>query len=129
MNTPPEGPPGGPLTTDELAELEGSLLPALERHHLRLLAHGLRTLQGIAGRHAGPAPDGAAIAAWVAEQAPIAGDQAFQASFSARLRQLADQLASIAGTRGVQPLDLSLGDLRAWAKAQADQRLEIIPGD
>ena len=36
------------IEADELAELESTLLPALERHHLRLLAHGLRTFQTVA---------------------------------------------------------------------------------
>ena len=33
------------LSEHDLQELESSLLPALERHHLRLLAHSLRCLQ------------------------------------------------------------------------------------
>ena len=33
------------LSETDLQELESSLLPALERHHLRLLAHSLRCLQ------------------------------------------------------------------------------------
>jgi hypothetical protein len=35
------------IEASELAELEATLLPALERHHLRLLAHGLRTFQAV----------------------------------------------------------------------------------
>jgi hypothetical protein len=41
------------LDPQELNLLDSTLLPSLERHHLRLLAHGLRTLQAAAGRRQG----------------------------------------------------------------------------
>lgn len=108
----------GPLSIAELAELEASQLTPRELHRLRLLAHGLRTLQQIAGRRAGPVPDTSTIALWAADQPAIAADLAFQAHFTAQLRQLADQLGAIAGARGMQALDLDLNDLRAWALAE-----------
>lgn len=108
----------GPLSIAELAELEASQLPPRELHRLRLLAHGLRTLQQIAGRRGGPVPDTSTIALWAADQPAIAADQAFQAHFTAQLQQLADQLGAIAGARGMQALDLDLNDLRAWALAE-----------
>ncbi|MCX5947431.1 MAG: hypothetical protein NTY67_04355 [Cyanobacteria bacterium] len=113
------------LNHAELAELESSLLPALERHHLRLLAHGLRTLQQIAGRSRGPAPDQGAIADWVRAQPQIADDPAFAAAFSTQLGAAARHLAAIATTPGLA-LDLSLAELVAWARRQADARVAII---
>ena len=56
------------LSQAELAELEASLLPALERHHLRLLAHSLRSLQAAAGRRSGPLPERAVLLAWALAQ-------------------------------------------------------------
>ncbi len=122
-----------PLTLAELAELEATLLPALERHHLRLLAHGLRTLQAIArstGAAAGSAalqpgalPDRAAIGAWVRQQPPIADDAAFQAALVEQLVATGWQLEPLAAELGRAPLTLELADLAAWATRQADQRL------
>ncbi|MEB3320878.1 MAG: hypothetical protein VKI63_08070 [Cyanobium sp.] len=123
MNHLPSTGSAGPLSADELTQLEATLLPTLERHHLRLLAHGLRTLQEIAGGPAGPTPAATAIAAWAANQAAITGDRSFQSRFTAQLQQLAEQLNTIADARGVEPLALELDDLCVWARMQADRRL------
>jgi hypothetical protein len=122
-----------PLTLAELEELEATLLPALERHHLRLLAHGLRTLQTIARSTVAPAeaaalqpaalPDRAAIDAWVRQQPPIADDAAFQAALVEQLMATGWQLERIAAELGRSPLTLELADLSAWATRQADRRL------
>lgn len=109
------------LTPEELAGLEATLLPALERHHLRLLAHGLRTLQAIAGR-AGEAPDGETIRQWVLRQDATAGDNAFAEAFRIQMLNVSEQLRGIAGP-SCQPLDLELDDLVRWARHQADCRL------
>lgn len=128
MTPEPCGPAAdGPLTLAELAELEATLLPALERHHLRLLAHGLRTLQGMSREatalEAGPLPDRAAISAWVQQQPPIADDAAFQAALVEQLLATGRQLEHLAAELGRAPLALTLADLIAWATRQADQRL------
>jgi hypothetical protein len=109
----------------ELAELERCLLPALERHHLRLLAHGLRTFQAVAGRRSGPLPPAAAWAAWAAQQPQLAADASFAASFLEQLTSLASQLEAIARSRSCDPLALELADLSHWAGQQADGRLAI----
>lgn len=111
-----------PLSEAELAELESTLLPALERHHLRLLAHGLRTLQQIAGRMDGPPPSGETIRLWVLGQPATAGDEAFAAAFSAQMVGLGAQLVRIAAPSR-QALDLDLTDLVTWARSQANARI------
>lgn len=113
----------GPLTPAELASLESTLLPALERHHLRLIAHGLRTLQAIAGRHTGPLPPASAVADWASRQPAIAADPDFQQAFVAQLASTAAQLQSLAETRDCSPLALELADLCDWAVGRADARL------
>ncbi len=121
----------GPLSPAELAELESTLLPALERHHLRLLAHGLRTLQAIATAHGSQPdrdklPDRAAIRAWAANQPQIAQDSAFIDLLSDQLESAGRQLAQLAAERGLPPLELELRDLTVWATTQANQRIAII---
>ena len=113
----------GPLSPSELAVLESTLLPALERHHLRLLAHGLRTLQAIAGRRCGAVPPAATIATWCRQHPRIADDPAFQLAFAAQLDAAGAQLEALAGVRGCAPLALTLEDLCSWAEERARQRL------
>ncbi len=121
----------GPLSPAELAELESTLLPALERHHLRLLAHGLRTLQAIAAADGAQPdsdelPDRSAIRSWAADQPPIAQDRAFIEILSSQLESAARQLEQLAADLGRPPLSLELKDLIAWARNQANQRIAII---
>jgi hypothetical protein len=111
------------LSPEELQQLEATLLPTLERHHLRLLAHGLRTLQAIAGRRSGELPPDAAVAAWAADQPVIAADAGFERAFLNQMGHVAAQLTAIADAAGQAPLDLDLPDLVHWASGQADRRL------
>ena len=110
------------LTADDLTALEATLLPALERHHLRLLAHGLRTLQQVAGRSHGAPPDAEAIRAWVLSQPATADDPCFAAAFTTQMLRVGEQLQAIAAPSR-EALSLDLPDLLAWARVQADSRL------
>jgi hypothetical protein len=112
-----------PLSASELSLLESTLLPALERHHLRLLAHGLRTLQSVAERRHGEPPEHRQIEAWAFAQMAIAEDPAFARAFAAQLHGAGAQLRSIAEGCGRETLALELEDLIHWARAQADARL------
>jgi hypothetical protein len=113
------------LSPDELQELEATLLPTLERHHLRLLAHGLRTLQAIAGQRAGGLPPEGAVAAWAATQPVIAADAGFAEAFLHQMGHVATQLAAIATASGREPLALDLADLVHWATREADRRVRL----
>jgi len=110
------------LSPEELATLEATLLPALERHHLRLLAHGLRTLQMIAACGSGPLPSRQEIHHWALQQPATAADAAFAEAFSLQMEALGVQLQALAGADG-EPLALELADLIRWARSQADERL------
>jgi hypothetical protein len=110
------------LSPEELATLEATLLPARERHHLRLLAHGLRTLQAIASCDSGPLPSRQVIHHWALQQPATAADPAFAAAFSLQMESLGLQLQAIAGAER-EPLALELPDLIRWTRSQADQRL------
>lgn len=114
------------LTPEDLELLEGSLLPALERHFLRLLAHGLRTFQAIAAASPDPAqlPNRQALQTWAAHQAPLAHDPAFQEAFLEQLSRLLEPLEEIAARHGQSVLSLELPQLVQWATDQADARLK-----
>ncbi len=120
-----------PLDSDAIARIDATQLPMRERHHLRLLSHGLRTLQAIATAHGSQRdsdklPDRAAIRAWAANQPQIAQDSAFIDLLSDQLESAGRQLAQLAAERGLPPLELELRDLTAWATKQANQRIAII---
>jgi hypothetical protein len=112
----------------ELRELEATLLPALERHHLRLLAHGLRTLQAVRRPRASELPDQAALEQWALAEPTIADDTRFREAFINQLLGVGVQLEHIAAGSGRGPLDLDLDDLVRWARRQADQRLSDSTG-
>ena len=139
------------LSPEELAELEASLLPALERHHLRLLAHSLRSLQAAAGRRSGPLPARAELLAWALKQPELQADPGFCQAFLDQLQGAGIQLEAIALEAGIvlktaqplntdaanpgaqppqpdpaEPLALGLADLVAWARQQADRRIANI---
>lgn len=128
--------PHGPLSTDELSQLEATLLPALERHHLRLLAHALRTLQQIAANQGLadspvqplPLPDAEAIRAWVGQQPAVAAEADFIDTLSQQLLASGAQLQQRAAKIGrSSALELRLDDLINWATEAADQRLVNAP--
>ena len=106
----------GPLSAAELAELEATLLPALERHHLRLLAHSLRSLQAMAAHQpAGALPGHDAMRAWASQQPALADSPCFQAVLVEQLEAAGRQLQQLATSLGRSPLALELGDLIASA--------------
>ncbi|NDC34645.1 MAG: hypothetical protein EBZ51_04480 [Synechococcaceae bacterium WB9_2_112] len=117
-----------PLSTAEINQLESTLLPALERHHLRLLAHALRTLQQVQ-RHTGsshlPAP--AAIEQWLLEQPGLTQDPDFCRTLALQLSSAGLQLEELGQQHGVPPLALELEALISWARDQADRRLATAP--
>ena len=105
-----------PLSAAELAELEATLLPALERHYLRLLAHSLRSLQAISAHQpAGALPGHDAICAWASQQPALADAPCFQAVLVEQLEAAGRQLQQLATTLNRAPLALELGDLIAAA--------------
>ena len=110
------------LSEQDLSELESTLLPALERHHLRLLAHSLRCLQQAAAPSDQlPAQEG--LTAWAQQQANLAVDPTFIPVLVEQLAKAAVQLKAIGEACNKTPLELEISDLVRWGQAQADQRL------
>ena len=99
------------LSPDEQHWIESLSLPAWEDHQLRLLAHGLRTLQTIASRRQGETPSSATIQAWVQAQPQIAADPGFTQAFVRELVGLGALFDRLATNRSVTPLSLELADL------------------
>ena len=118
----------GPLSSSELQQLEATLLPALERHHLRLLAHALRTLQAVQqGTGELQIPQQATIEQWLLAQPALNDATDFGRQLAAQLSSAGRQLEAVGLQRGVAPLELELDALIDWARQQADQRLATAP--
>ena len=110
------------LSEQDLNELESTLLPALERHHLRLLAHSLRCLQQAAADtdHL-PACDDLTL--WAHRQPNLAVDPTFIPVLVEQLGKASIQLEAIGAELGKAPLALEISDLVHWGQQQADRRL------
>ena len=130
MPTEPAG-AAGPLSQADVQQLESTLLPALERHHLRVLAHALRTLQQVQQSHQAGAdqclPGQDAIAQWLQKQPGLDDDTGFVQQLAQQLGRAGRQLEQLASLHGLPPLALELDQLMAWAQQQADQRLISPP--
>lgn len=113
-----------PLSRAEAELLDSTLLPHLERHHLRLLAHGLRSFQAMGSRSEGSLPTPQELDRWLEQQPGLADDPGFREAFRQQLIGLGQQLEQIAAQAGSTPLTLSLEQLIHWARAQANSRLE-----
>ena len=110
------------LSEQDLGELESTLLPALERHHLRLLAHSLRCLQqAVEGKGRLPAQEG--LLAWAHQQPNLAVDPTFIPVLVDQLAKAAIQLEAISLEVSKPPLELEISDLVHWGQQQADLRL------
>jgi hypothetical protein len=113
-----------PLSRAEAELLDATLLPHLERHHLRLLAHGLRSFQVIVGRREGSPPTPQELDRWFDQQPDLVDDPGFREAFRQQLIGLGQQLEDIAAEAGSTPLALGLEQLIHWARTQANSRLE-----
>jgi hypothetical protein len=105
------------LSVDDLRWIESLSLAPKEDHQLRLLAHGLRTLQTIASRSHGESPSSATIQSWVLAQPMIAEDPGFTQAFVRELVGLGALFERLATNRSITPLSLELADLLIWIEA------------
>jgi len=108
-----------PLDPDSVQRLDATLLPALQRHHLRLMAHCLATFQSMSAPGAKELPGEKQRLAWCSSQAPLRNDPAFTRLFLEQLAAAACRLEDLSRRRGLRPLELGLQDLIEDAEAHA----------
>ncbi len=100
------------LTKEDIARIDATGLPGLDRHYLRLLAHCLSAFQEMAnGATAGPFPDEHVRLKWCQAQSSIANEEDFISVLLQQLSLAARQLEKISSLYGVSPLELTLDDL------------------
>ena len=99
--------------------IDSTLLPQLDRHHLRLLSHCLDSFQTMAiPGSTGAIPDEDQRRLWCQQQPVVADDPAFLDTLLLQLNAAADQLDQLAVELGKPPLALTLDDLISAAEAR-----------
>ncbi len=103
-----------PLSLEDIEKIDTTLLPALARHHLRVLAHCLAAFKTISGGKAsGPFPSEPEKLKWLNKQESIKNDQKFISLLLNQFSSAELQLKKLAQANGLSPLELTLEDLIA----------------
>ena len=102
-----------------IERIDATLLPQLDRHHLRVLTHCLDSFQAMAGDETtGRIPDDDQRYRWCKQQPIVAGDPTFLDTLMLQLNAAADQLDHLAQQLDKPPLALTLEDLIRDAEAR-----------
>ena len=115
----------GPLSRADAERIEATLLPNLDRHHLRLLAHCLRSFQAIADpRQSGPLPDRRTLEQWLLQQPQFLDEPQFRDLLLKQFLAAAQQLEDLAKQQDLSPLELNLEALIEASTSASKARLE-----
>ena len=117
------------VDSEVVARIDATLLPQLDRHHLRLLVHCLDSFREMEPGEAGSLPDAASRRRWCEQQPIVAEDPAFLRSLMLQLNGAAAQLQDLADSLSKPPLELSLDDLITAAEARCHHRLQNQSAD
>lgn len=113
-----------PLTREMVERIDATLLPTLDRHHLRLLAHCLGSFQQMATAGASRAiPSRDQQEQWCLKHPLLRDDPQFGTLLLNQFEAAAYQLETLAERLNLAPLDLTLDHLIDEAVASAHRRL------
>ena len=102
-----------------IERIDSTLLPQLDRHHLRVLSHCLDSFQSMAAPGSTRAiPDENQRRCWCQQQPVVAEDAAFLDTLLLQLNSAAEQLDQLALELDKPPLALTLDDLINAAEAR-----------
>ena len=99
------------INSDAIEQIDATLLPQLDRHHLRLLFHCLDSFQAMGPSSCKRLPDTALRREWCERQAVVATDPGFVDQLLRQFEAAAGQLEDLARRCNKQPLELTLDDL------------------
>ena len=117
------------MDAEAIARIDATLLPQMDRHHLRLLAHCLDSFQAMDHDAEGRLPDAASRRRWCEQQPIVAEDPAFLRSLMLQLNGAAEQLQALAESLNKAPLQLNLEDLITAAEARCHHQLQNKSAD
>ena len=112
------------MDAEAIARIDATLLPQMDRHHLRLLAHCLDSFQAMDHDAEGRLPDAASRRRWCEQQPIVVEDPSFLRSLLLQLDGAGQQLNELAQQLNKPPLELSLDDLMTAAEARCHHRLQ-----
>ena len=102
-----------------IERIDSTLLPQLDRHHLRVLSHCLDSFQAMAAPGStGGIPDEDQRRHWCQKHPVVAEDPAFLDTLLLQLNAAANQLDQLALKLGKPPLTLTFDDLINDAEAR-----------
>ena len=107
-----------------IERIDATLLPQMDRHHLRLLAHCLESFRTMDRRTGDALPDAASRRRWCEQQPVIAEEPGFLRSLLHQLDGAAEQLQSLADNLNKAPLQLTLDDLISAAEARCHHQIQ-----
>ena len=99
------------INADAIARIDSTLLPQLDRHHLRLLFHCLDSFLAMEPTSGKRLPNKAVRREWCEKQPVVAGDPSFVDELLRQFDAAAEQLEELAQRYNKQPLELTLDDL------------------
>ena len=103
---------GNFLTVQDIEHIDSTDLSALERHHVRLLAHCLETFKQIEnGASTGSIPNKKRQMTWLLQQKKLSQDKQFLSVLLEQLEVARVQLEKIASSLNTLPLELTIDDL------------------
>ena len=108
---------------DTVARIDATLLPQLDRHHLRLLVHCLDSFRTMVPSNDRSLPGAASRRRWCEQQPLVVEDPTFLRSLLLQLEGAGQQLNELAQQLNKQPLELSLDDLITAAVARCHHQL------
>ncbi len=117
------------MDAEAIARIDATLLPQMDRHHLRLLAHCLDSFQVMDQGKEGQLPDAASRRRWCEQQPIVAEDPNFLRSLMLQLNGAAEQLQALAESLNKAPLQLNLDDLITAAEARCHHQLQNKSAD
>ena len=117
------------MDPEAIARIDATLLPQMDRHHLRLLAHCLDSFQVMDQGEEGQLPDAASRRRWCEQQPIVAEDPNFLRSLMLQLNRAAEQLQALAESLNKAPLQLNLDDLITAAEARCHHQLQNKSAD
>ena len=107
-----------------IERIDATLLPQMDRHHLRLLAHCLESFRAMEGAEGDGLPSAASRRRWCEQQPVVAEEASFLRSLLHQLDAAAEQLQSLADRLKKAPLQLSLDDLISAAEARCHHQIQ-----
>ncbi len=113
------------ISLKEIEQIDATLLPNLDKHHLRLLAHCLVCFKEMSKESKeGPLPSKVERTNWCYKQPSLLKEKSFIPIFLEQLESAAQQLEQISSTLGISPLELTIKDLISYRLENNEKHLQ-----